>query len=88
MPTADETTQQQIEAAPVTVQTVRDFRRLVDARDWQMDMAEFCRVTGFRGDYAVKKWRDWQALVAAFGQFDNETLARILRPGCDVENST
>jgi len=57
---------------------IKQFRRAISKWCWDNDFAQFCRVTGFTGDYAADKWRALRNLNTACDAFDAATLARIL----------
>ena len=62
------------------VERAKEFLVAVGQTGWVMDFKEFCRRTGFVGQYAKDKWGDFRKLVAACGAFDAHALAKILTP--------
>lgn len=59
-------------------QQVKEFQTVVASTAFKMDFNEFCNRTGFVGNYAQDKWREFQAINNALAKFDNETLSKIL----------
>lgn len=62
----------------MNAQQVKEFQTAVFETDWKLDFNEFCNRTGFVGEYAKNKWREWQAINEAVNKFDAETLSKIL----------
>jgi hypothetical protein len=58
-------------------QTIKAFQTAIASTHWNMDFNEFCRRTGFVGEYAKQKWQDWKNLHESLAKFDPETLAKI-----------
>lgn len=58
--------------------TIRLFLEAVGKTHWHIDFAEFCRRTGFTGDYAKAKWLEWKGLASSLACFDGGTLAKII----------
>lgn len=61
----------------MNAQTAKTFQTDIASTHWKMDFNEFCNRTGFVGDYAKKKWQEWNALHESLAKFDSETLAKI-----------
>lgn len=62
----------------MTADMIKTFQESLNKIHWNMDFNEFCKRTGWVGDYAQQKWRDWQSLHSALSKFDPETLAKIV----------
>jgi hypothetical protein len=63
---------------PITKADVRRFAEALGSYCWHHDFHDFCALTGFRGFYAQDKWDQLKQLNTDLGQWDAETLAKIL----------
>lgn len=62
----------------MNAETIKALQEAVNKVHWNMDFNTFCQRTGWVGDYAQQKWRDWQNMQAAMTKFDPHTLAKII----------
>jgi hypothetical protein len=63
---------------PITKADVRRFAEALVSSCWHHDFHDFCALTGFRGFYAQDQWDQLKQLNTNLGQWDAETLAKIL----------
>lgn len=64
----------------ITGDQVRDFKEGVGMAAWKMDLWRFAEVIGSDSGhtYTQDKFKQLSALSKALGQFDAETLAKII----------
>lgn len=61
--------------------TMKEFISGIQKNQWDFDFDQFCEVTGFEGDYAQDKFRQFNQLCALLDKFDNETLMKLANRG-------
>lgn len=57
---------------------VETFMKAVGSADWNMSFVDFCKKTGFVGEYAERKWEEFKKINLGLRGFDPETLTKIL----------
>ena len=69
----------QLPTGPITEERIREFYIKLSTAYRNMDYARFCEIMQIEeGDYAMKKWLHWQNMCYCVGNFDIETLTRII----------
>jgi hypothetical protein len=59
---------------------IKTFVEAIGGFAWNNDFYEFCNVLQFNSEhsYALEKWQDFQVLNKALGQFDIQSLHKLV----------